>query len=189
MKILFILFFMISSSNVHAQIYIEHEPPCPYLSQFEGEWRYINGQDTIKIYLRYARISLGDSTNPDDSPVFIRDYLVGWHDYKHASIVYESNYSNRFMTIPFNLSSVFGTYSITLSLDNRYNLCNPSARRLKGRIDDLSVCSELRDVTSVIANQQINQLVWKQKMPEWFGHCTGCNGSMTLPAEFVLIKQ
>ena len=63
---------------------------CSNLHQYEGEWRYVNGQDTIRFYLRAHR-----TIDPD----FISDALWGWLEYKKGNTIIESDYQHRFMNL------------------------------------------------------------------------------------------
>jgi len=151
---------------------------CPALQAFTGEWRYISGQDEIRVYLR-----AGDYTILEGSGTTIAK-LWGWHEYKRAGTVVESNYANRFMTLPTNSgNAVANSYSISLQMPQ----CAPAGNKLIGNIDDISQCNEMKMVT-IIFNTAQNQLIWEQRHSQGFGFGTNCKG-MTLPRTFVLTKQ
>lgn len=153
---------------------------CPAINAFEGEWRYVNGQDTIKIYLRPADYTVLGLGTPETI-----SKLWGWHEYKRGNTIIESNYANRFMPLPTNSDAYTATFnSITLSMPLN---CETSGNRLIGRISDLSQCYEAKVVT-ITYNASKTQLTWNQRHATGYGFITGCKG-MTLPANFVLIKQ
>ena len=172
-KIIIIFLFALSYFSVEAQSTI-----CPALNSFTGEWRYTNGQDTIRIYLRsndYTILTGEGNTIAN---------LWGWHEYKQGNTIVESNYTNRFITLPSNSNNVVAnSYSISLQLPQ----CELATNKLIGYIVDITQCNELKQV-AVIFNTAQNQLIWKQRNSEGFGFGTGCYG-MTLPRDFVLTKQ
>ena len=171
-KILMILFVCLSTL-VKAQSSL-----CPYLQPFSGEWMCTNGQDTIRIYFRYHEMNFNMQQND------IRGRLFGWHEYKRGNTIVESNYANRFITLPSLFDDLSpSSYSILLVMPN----CDVSRQRIRGDITDLSQCGEHKDVT-IIFNTTQTQLTWKQIQPTGFGFKTGCKG-MTLPSNFVLTKQ
>ncbi len=155
---------------------------CPALQAFNGEWRYVNGQDTIRIYLRYHECYFNSENGSNTST--LQGQIFGWHEYKIGNTIVESDYANRYMTLPTifdNLSP--STYSILLVMP----YCDVSRHRIRGGIYDLSQCRERKSVT-VIFNSAQNLLSWEQIHPTGFGFKTGCKG-MTLPSNFVLSKQ
>jgi hypothetical protein len=173
MEKIFIAIFLCLSTAVNAQSSL-----CPALQQFGGEWRYVNGQDTIRVFLRS-----NDYIITGDGATVIAK-LWGWHEYKQGNVTIESNYSNRFMTLPTNSDDVVeNSYSISLQMPQ----CDISQQRLIGEIDDITQCYESKVVT-IIFNLAQTQLSWKQIHPTGFGFKTGCKG-MTLPGNFVLTKQ
>lgn len=150
---------------------------CPAINSFTGEWLYSNGQDTIRIYLRANDYTVSQSGN-------IISNLLGWHEYKKGNTIVESNYNNRFMTLPTSSNNeVPRSYSIFLLMPQ----CDNSKHKLIGKIDDITQCYEPKVVT-IQFNTSQNQLIWKQRQPTGFGFATGCKG-MTLPGEFILTKQ
>jgi len=151
---------------------------CPSLKSLEGEWQYTNGQDTIRICLRYKDciFNIGENKN-------ILANLWGWHEYKVGNTVKESNYSNRLMNIPSNYDSVIlHSYSILLSMPQ----CDTTKHSLRGYIDDISQCYESHTVT-IQFNSSLNQITWQQEHSEGYGFISGCKG-MTLPKYFILTK-
>lgn len=164
---------------------IIYDNDCSHLQQFEGEWKYQSGNEEIKIFLKFKRVQLGDAVGGDVR--FVRDYLLGWHEYKRNGIVIESNYSNRFMTVPFAIGDVILDISILLSFNTKENLCFPFSRVLSGDILDLTQCNQSANVDAVV-NAAGTTMLWKQQKSEWWGHGNNCNG-LTLPREFTLVKQ
>lgn len=174
MKIIIIFLFVLTNSSVQAQSTI-----CPALNSFTGEWRYTNGQDTIRIYLRsndYALLGNGDTTIGK---------IWGWHEYKQGNTIVESNYDKRFITLPTNSGNNTVASNFSISLQMPY--CDLSGHKLIGYISDITQCYETKIVT-IQFNAAVNQMTWKQINREGFGFGTGCYG-MTLPREFVLTKQ
>ena len=173
MKKIFFIIFVCLSAMANAQSNL-----CPTINSFTGEWRYVNGQDTIRIYLRSNDYTITGNGNTTIAK------LWGWHEYKQGNVIIESNYSNRFMTLPTNSDDVVeNSYSISLQMYQ----CDISRHRLKGFIDDITQCYESKDVT-IIFNSTQTSLSWKQIHPTGFGFKTGCKG-MTLPGDFVLTRQ
>ena len=153
---------------------------CHLLSQYEEEWKYTNGQDTIRIYLRYHR---------DYSVSFnsISNNLYGWLEYKTGNTTIESTYQNRNMPLPYyydNKDSMnVNLVPITLNLKE----CNNSSPLLMGTIIDHLQSNEIHIVTATLNNNK-TEMLWKQRLREGYGMGTGATG-MTLPREFLLIKQ
>jgi hypothetical protein len=173
MKNIIILFLVVFSNLANAQSTI-----CPALNSFVGEWRYANGLDTIRIYLRANDYILtGDATANIGK-------LWGWHEFKRGNSVVESNYNNRYMNLPAN-SDNLALHSTSISLFMPQ--CDLTRQRLIGTIADITECYEPKVVT-IQFNAAQNQLVWKQRQPTGFGFSTGCKG-MTLPSDFILTKQ
>jgi hypothetical protein len=150
---------------------------CNYLSRYAGEWMYANGQDTIRIYLRPHR-----SFSPNFNDII--DNLCGWHEYKRGNTIIESNYQYRHTYLPYTWvsDSVSVTrYSVLLTLRE----CDPVGNTLGGIIVDLSQAREPKVVNAIIAGIT---MTWKQRHGEGYGAFTGAYG-MTLPKEFILVKQ
>lgn len=149
---------------------------CNNLQQYQGEWRYVNGKDTIRIYLRSHR-SYTQHFN------WVSDNLWGWHEYKKGSAIIESNYQYRFITLPYSVDTLsINLSSIWLSHSRDCNII-----KLTGRIWDYSQNNEIQMVTATLSNNN-TIMTWKQEHGEGFGVFTGGSG-MTLPKNFVLIKQ
>lgn len=168
-------------SNANAQIKFNYDT-CQHLRQFEGEWKYANGQDTIKIYLRYHRFQLSQ-----DETRFVHDALIGWHEYKHANIIVESDYNKRFATLPYNFDPFYRQFSINLNFDIIKNQCSMTSRMLHGEITDFLEANQGKEVFATV-NAAGTIMTWKQQHLEWYGHGNGMVG-MTLAPNFVLVKQ
>ncbi len=164
---------------------IIYDKDCSYLQQFEGEWKFQSTTEEVKIFLKFQRVQLGDAGG--SSVRYVRDYLLGWHEYKKNGLVIESNYNNRFMTVPFEVGNVILDISILLSFNSKENLCFPFSRVLNGRILDLTQCNQSATVDAVV-NAAGTTMLWKQQKSDWWGHGNNCNG-LTLPMEFTLVKQ
>jgi hypothetical protein len=153
---------------------------CPLLAQYQGEWKYTDGIITIRIFLR-AHQDYSIAANR------ITDRLYGWLEYKNGSIVIESNLQHKDMILPYlNDSSDslnVSQYSATLSLKE----CTNSFPELHGTIIDHLQLNEIHMVKTILSANQ-TMMLWKQTRREGYGTGTGANG-MTLPAEFLLIKQ
>jgi hypothetical protein len=152
---------------------------CQTLNQYQGEWRYAIGQDTIRIYLRYHR---------NYSPSFnhVSDNLYGWLEYKTGNTIIESTYQNKNMTLPYDYdtdSMNVSLWSIGLSLEQ----CSTNCSVLTGTIFDHLQADEIHMVTAILDVTRTG-ILWKQTHSEGYGFGTGATG-MTLPREFVLIKQ
>lgn len=154
---------------------------CQYLQQFAGEWRYVNGNDTIKFYFRLHKDS-------SESMKFVMIRLLGWIEYKQGNVIVESNYQNRFNVLPYFIDTVTNnTHSI--SLIGSVPICNSSIDTLVGSIIDLAQNKELHIVKAIINTSGGSiTMNWKQKHRDGFGFLTGATG-MTLPKEFILTKQ
>ena len=143
---------------------------CPALQAFDGEWRYVNGQDTIRMYFRYHECNF-----PVDGKTDIIPGLWGWHEYKRGNTIVESNYSNRFMNLPGVFDYVPSrSFSILLQMFN----CDTSRGKLIGFIDDLS-----QPLLGITVNIQYNnaktEIQWHQTTSK----------PTALPNYFTLTKQ
>lgn len=158
-----------------------HYDTCQYLQQFAGEWRYINGNDTIRFYFRVHK----DSTEQQKAVI---TQLYGWHEYKQGNNIIESDYSQRFTSLPYFVDTVIAIkYSITLM--GSAIPCTTAMDTLSGTIIDFSQNREMHMVKAVInVSGGIMTMNWKQRHRDGFGFLTGATG-MTLPKEFILTKQ
>ena len=182
MKIITIsLLLMFISTTTNAQVTITDYDTCQYLQQYDGEWRYTNGNDTIRIYLRYHRTA--NTTYYSTTTTTITDRLWGWHEYKRGNIVIESNYQNRLLALPSenDFNPMFS--SILLGLPN----CADTSKRLIGFITDYLQQKEWHVVrASLDATKTI--MTWHQERGTSLNDPFAGMG-MTLPANFILIKQ
>jgi hypothetical protein len=179
MKHLFFIFLVLFSLQADAQS-VRYDT-CQYSRQFEGEWWHVNGNDTIKIYLRYSK---NHDVMPDGTEV-IDDNLWGWHEYKRGSTIIESTYANRFMALPYEDTLSNETTAIRLSMNSL--TCTTNNRTAKGIITDYLQAKEGKYV-KVTLDASSTIMTWKQSHMEGYGAFTGAYG-MTLPKEFVLTKQ
>lgn len=174
-KFLFIIVGTLLYLNSNSQTKYD---TCQYLSKFEGNWKYVNGSDTIRITLRKHRIQY---QIPDNGPVYIIDRLVGWHEYKRGINVIESNYSFRNMQLPLDDFPHGDSASVFLSFI--IDECSDTTHKVIGGITDYTHAYELKHVWANLSSDG-NTLYWKQEHQEMFTP-TG----MTLPKQFALIRQ
>jgi len=151
---------------------------CQNLPQYDGEWRYINGIDTLKIYLRDHRFS----SVSDNGSLNVYDRLWGWIDYRSGTTVIESNYQHRFSIIPQNYDYV--NFSMWLHMPE----CNDSWLKLRGFMWDSQTQKKYFDI-DVVINPAKTIMTWKLKYPEGYNLIAGTEYNYFLPKEFVLIKQ
>jgi hypothetical protein len=152
---------------------------CQYLKQYTGEWISINGNDTIRIYLRTHR-----DYNPSNN--LISDNIYGWHEYKRGNTIIESNYQYRFMILPYNYFSD----SITIeqsSILMSPQACHPDSVKIMGSITDYLQAKQMKIVTATLDPTR-TIMTWKQEHSTGYGSLNGAYG-MTLPRQFILKKQ
>jgi hypothetical protein len=162
-------------SNIVGQVKYD---TCQYIHQFEGEWMNVTGTDTIRVYLRAQR---------DYYPAFnsIDDAIFGWHEYKQGNTIIESTYENRFMPI---IADTITKRSVSIGLMMRSGVdCNATNKSASGVICDYLQSNEPKIVT-VTLDSTGRIMTWRQRHSMGYGQFTGAYG-MTLPKEFVLIKQ
>ncbi len=175
---LFILFALSNNASAQVNSYTKYDT-CQYLQQYEGTWMAAVGSDTIRICLRYTRTY-------DVYFNTVLDRLWGWHEFKHGTSIVESNFTHRFMTIPFDKSLVgLNDYSISISLQICNN--NTSDNFLVGYIRDSSQAGEIHIVKATLDSTK-TIMTWKQNHSAGYGVFSGAYG-MTLPSSFVLTKQ
>ncbi|RAV28477.1 DUF6705 family protein [Sinomicrobium soli] len=157
------------SGLVHAQT-----PPQPgdnildpESDKFIGEWRWVNGQDTLEISLKKGNIA-------DPFGVGYRlDVLIGFHRYKKGNTVIESSYAN----------------ISTDAADKKWTLLggsdNDDAMVFSGRLKDISKnkSGNLR----MVLNADRTQLTWELSNSE--GVRIGeYDWGFTLPKQLTLHK-
>lgn len=147
---------------------------CSYINTYAGEWRYVNGQDTIRIYLRANRVSDAES---------VTDRLWGWQEYKQGNQIIISDYQHRFMTLSSNFSTMYDSSSVRLTLLG----CGSSALKMNGRIDDYLQSREPKSI-AVVINSTHTTMTWTLNDRDGYGFGTGATGR-TLPKVFTLTKQ
>lgn len=184
-NIIILAFIIFMNNNLKAQtpnIVTEYDT-CSHLSQYQGEWIFANGNDTIRVYLRFHR----EEYVQNSSHRSVTDYLVGWHERKSGNTIIESNYQHRFINLPYNMEDFsHNYYSITLNFAKRLNDCFRNAKKLHGFIVDYNQQRRLQAV-SITINTTKTSMIWKQQHADNYGGTFSTE--MTLPAEFVLIKQ
>jgi hypothetical protein len=148
---------------------------CGYLHKFEGEWRNVNGNDTIRIYLVANRRFSTDHNS-------ISDQLYGWHEYKQGNTIVESNYANRFMPITDVDTISVNSFSIGLRMHNNAD-CSDTSRQVWGSIVDYNHSMDAKTVTAILDATGLF-MTWHQDN----GEPIGVRG-MTLPRDFILRKQ
>jgi hypothetical protein len=154
---------------------------CQLANQFNGEWMYSNGNDTIRIYLRAQRNFYSESHSFDDR-------IFGWHEFKQGNVIVESIYSNRFMQLtPTVVDTITkDSFSIWLKMGNGVD-CNSNPLKAFGALTDYLQAKETKQVTATL-NSSGTEMTWRQTHSEGYGVFTGATG-MTLPSEFILIRQ
>lgn len=157
---------------------------CPTLQQYEGEYKYVNGQDETKIYLRYHReIRMGAEFGLNYDA--IQDVLIGWICYTSGGTIIDSNYQNRYMFLPYIANNIFrDSYSFFLTYDYKTGCGSPI---LQGAIRDFGHSSQTKNVVVNVSNNG-QTFDWSQYHQIGYGAFNGDYG-MTLPANFVLNKQ
>ena len=151
---------------------------CQYIYQFNGEWMYANGNDTIRIFLRAQRNIYTDFNS-------LEDRVFGWHEYKQGNTIIESTYQNRFMAIP-NVDTITND-SFSIWLKSTGSHCNSNLISASGTITDYLQAKEGKSVT-VTLDATGTIMTWEQRHGEGYGLISGATG-MTLPRLFTLIKQ
>lgn len=182
-KIIIAIISILLSTNALAQNNQTESDTCSALQVHQGEWLYANGQDTIRIYLRYHR-------SYDSEFNFFNDRLWGWHEYKRGNQVIQSNYQHRFMPLTYIDSMDFYKSSIWLRFNPTDD--NPSNERgLFGSITDSAFDYNTHGVLTTITNTAgVIQMQWKQFYNErGGGNFNSTPFTMTLPFTFTLIKQ
>jgi hypothetical protein len=173
-KIIIIALVFLSTTKSNAQIF--NPPAGSYITNntftpFFGTWRWVNGIDTVKIYLAKAKVyfNVGDG--------FYWDRLIGWHIYKRGNVVIQKSYDD--------VDDIF--FQRTLLLGNEEaptNYCG-------GTVKDLTK-NKLGEI-SLTLNAAGNQLTWKLEPTQ--GMKVRRIGDppfqigFTLPTNMILIKQ
>ncbi len=178
MKKILLALFLFLQIAIEANSQVKFDT-CSYISKFEGTWQYNNGTDTIKVYLRANR-----SYYPDFNS--ISDRLYGWHEYKQGNVVIESTWQNRFMSLANADTITRNSSSILLGMGTGAD-CSDTARWAMGKITDYLQGKEAKIVT-VTLNASGNLMTWQQRHSATIALVTGPIG-MTLPREFILVKQ
>ena len=185
MKSLFlILIILVTVPKVKAQVNQAQFDTCNYYHQFEGEWKYINGIDTIRFYFKVLRKYF--SPYEINGIAEFADRLIGWHEYKQGSNIIESNYQYR--NLPLVSSEWYEPplfYSFSLSYWRQFGGCNINSRKLSGTFIDIS--RQAQECQSII---EINPAITEMHFVHWpHAPCKVQPCGTTLPAEMTLIKQ
>lgn len=129
--------------------------------------------------MRYHECVFGSTGIPENM-----GSLWGWYEYKRGDTVIVSDYHNKFMILPDVFANVDLTkVSILLSLP----ACDTSRKRLLGKITDYLQAREPKIVRAYF-DTGVTKITWKQRHATGYGQFSGARG-MTLPKEFILIKQ
>jgi len=169
----FIILIILCSINKMSKSQTTYDT-CHHLNDYAGEWRYTNGQDTIRLYLKAYRTS---SSN------FTSDRLWGWVEYKHGTQLIMSDYSRRNMTLTSNFNTMSDSTSFRMSL----NACSTTPTKMIGFHRDFLQGNERKRITGNFHTNR-TQLTIKLHHSQGYGVFSGYQG-MTLPSEFTLIKQ
>lgn len=140
------------------------------LTRFEGTWRWVNGQDTVWIYMQKQKINYSEI--PYDA-----DKIVGWHKYKKGNVIVESNYQftgTSYNQQPGNVSLYCGNKP---SIDPNF---------LEGMVTDITKAKKVDLTLTLNAGQ--DQLQWKTTNPQGT-KLRPYNYGYTLPTQMTLIKQ
>lgn len=184
-KLIIIIVLLYCTTKVNAQFGNNiHYDTCALLQQHAGEWRYINGNDTIKFFFKLHR-SKSVTLN------FIMDGLWGFIEYKHGNNIVYSNYQNRFNTLPYIIDS-FPLDQKNINIGT--GICSPfSVNTLYGRLIYPMNGFQSYDVKALI-NSAGTEMTWHQDFHFTYHNSvtipdnppTGLN---KMPDDFVLIKQ
>ena len=159
---------------------------CSALMQHQGEWRYANGNDTIRFFLKYHRGYYATE------PKFVIDALWGNLEFKHGNTIVFSDYANISLSIPFQMDT-FGLDRQTISI--RYTRKDATHHKLTGTL--LYPMNGLQEYhIEAILNNTGTQMTWRQKYSTTVRENADIHiprnpptGLDKMPDEFVLIKQ
>ncbi|MFC4263032.1 DUF6705 family protein [Ferruginibacter yonginensis] len=179
------IFSLFIYTKASGQINKPHYDTCAALQQFQGEWRYTNGADTIRIYLRYYR---GKSINRNS----IIDNLIGFYEYKHGNNIVSGNYANRFYQFPYMKDNVtYDNMKIFLRYSHFGNLPYSQNELFGGLFYELNGTQfyKLKAVINYTGTQMTLFLTYQNTMTENNQPWNPPTGSSKMPDSFVLIKQ
>ncbi len=149
---------------------------------FEGEWRYITGQDTIKVYLRANNFySLPDNT--------VFSELIGWHEYKIGNNIIQSDFGHQFDMLPYNFALKGQiTSSIGISGGMQNAECNSTLTLLYVAMRDYN--KNNRSQRWIITRVSQSTINVQQIQGECYSTASNpCITGFTLPEVFLLTKQ
>ena len=189
----FLLLTILSSSHGNAQVTRPpHFDTCQYLQSLQGEWMNVNGNDTIRVYLRFHRDFYSDPETYNSTV----DELWGWVEYKQGSNIIMSDYANRFATLPYNVDDLTpGLRSIVIwpgkgggvVIPVGYDPCTNPITDITGKITDRVRCNLDKNISATV-NLAGTQMSWHIVQPTALLDSAWCAG-YTLPQQFTLIKQ
>lgn len=168
------LYFLICKGNIaSAQSY---NPPLPgeylvnnTLDRFIGTWMWINGNDTVKLFLKKERIAAPGTLN------FDYDAIIGWHLYKQGAVIVESSFN--YINTPYT-----DKHSTILGGNGRYGELGDT---LKSFIRDVSKNKSIS--AKLIINTSRTQIQWESSTSP--GLHINENQGFTLPNSMILNKQ
>lgn len=137
----------------------------PGLDKFTGHWVFIDGTDTVKVFLKRENVLF---------PVYNyrSDILIGFHLYKQGNNILESSYDN--------INTNYSTKLYTIFVGN-----TDGGSTVAGTLKDLSK-NKLLSLNLTI-NGTHNQIIWEL---EGLGSYTGPHRpGFTLPKNLTLLKQ
>ncbi len=173
-SLIFIVAILGTNNKVDAQIAIYDT--CNNLRQLDGEWKYVNGTETLKVYFRTKVFHSLSYNNFNAS-------LIGWHELTNGSTIIQSDYSHRFDSLPTDfLSRKNLIYSINLG----YSDCNNPIDTLTGVMIDQNKNNRLQ--YWMVSRISPTTIKVKQTAGEGLSTVTYIPG-FTLPQTFVLVKQ
>lgn len=139
----------------------------PSLNKFVGTWVWTSGADTVKIVLKKEMVQY-----PDDN--YSEDQLIGFHHYRKAGNVVESNMNF--------VQTNFAAYKWSILAGNI-----GGNNIMLGTIKDLSKEKSIRITMTLNTAQTQMQLLIKEKPGIKINATT--MGVFTLPNNITLIKQ
>lgn len=165
-----IFFFLVPKlSFTQAPIY----NTCSALSNFNGEWKYENGNEILKVYLKAHTFYIPNANTYVEK-------LLGWQEYTVGGTIIQSDYDHRFDNLPSNFhDQTNAVFSIGLN----FSLCKTYLLKLYGGMSDISKGT---DQSWVVTRISENVLEVKQYQME---SSTNRVKAQSLPEVFTLIRQ
>lgn len=144
------------------------------LKQYEGNWMYINGLDTIRVALRYNRTEI--------NPGLIKDELYGWHEYKVGNTIIESKYKNRFMNL-FSIQDSINVELTSLYVSHKFMSPFPACDTLDGYVHSFKPNNDFKPIRLVLDATK-NHIAWYRNGGSSFPPFV-----QSIPNVFILTKQ